>query len=76
MRKLERELSEAQEETRGALAKANETAEHLRDSKQEAERAWGEGKRNMGDFQKQVRGGASRVVDETAVAGLLISAPR
>ncbi|CAM9566020.1 unnamed protein product [Pylaiella littoralis] len=53
-RKLERELSEAQEETRRASAKATETTEHLRVSKEEAERARGQGKRSTENFQRQL----------------------
>lgn len=53
-RKLERELSEAQVEAGRASKKASETAEHLRVSKEEAERARGQGKRSTDDLQRQV----------------------
>ncbi len=62
MKKLEVEVSEARREARRAADKAAETAEDLRLSREEAERAKRDGEKNAADLQAQVGGQRQRLM--------------
>ena len=55
MQKLERELDDARQSAQRAVDKAAEIAEHLRISKEDAERAKSEGTRTATDLKRQAR---------------------